>query len=67
LLTANNQFESELKKRIFEEIDRLKENLAAGLAVTDYAKYQNIVGQIAGLMLVVDSYCDEVQTAINKR
>ena len=67
MLTANNQFEAELKKRIAEEIDRLKENLAVGLAVPDYPTYKNIVGQIAALRLVDDSYCDEVQTAINKR
>jgi hypothetical protein len=67
MLNSNNQFEAELKKRIAEEIDRLKDNLAIGLAVTDYPKYQHLIGQIFAFRTVVDSYCDEVTTAINKR
>ena len=67
MLTANNQFEAELKRRIAEEVDHLKENLAAGLAVTDYPQYREIIGKITAYRLVADSYCDEVQTAINKR
>jgi hypothetical protein len=65
--TLNTQFEFELKKRITEEVDRIKDNLAAGLAVTDYAQYQNQVGRIAALQLVVGNYCEEVTTTINER
>ena len=67
MLTSSTQFETELRVRIAEEIARLKDNLALGLAVTDYAQYQNLIGRIAALSLVVDSYCDEIQTLINKR
>jgi len=65
--TFNTQFEFELKKRITEEVDRIKDNLAAGLAVTDYAQYQNQVGRIAALRTVADYYCNEINTTINER
>ena len=67
MLASNSQFETELKKRLAEEIDRLKVNLAQGLAVKSYDEYRHLVGQIFAFERVANEYCDEVQTAINKR
>ena len=65
--TLNTQFEGELKKLIATEIERIKDILAVGMAVKDYAEYRFHVGQIEALQKVADSYCDEVTTIINKR
>ncbi len=67
MLTANTQFESELKKRIAEELARQLEILANPAAIRDYSDYRYHVGQIDALRMVVDAYCDEVTTAINQR
>ena len=66
-MIPNAQFEVELRKLLAEEIDRLKENLARSTASMDYAEFRHIVGQIAALRRVVDSYCGEVDDIINKR
>lgn len=65
--TQNNLFETELKKRIIEEIERLRDILDVGVAIKDYADYKFHSGQILALRRVADSYCDEIQTLINKR
>ena len=62
----DSRFERELKKRIGEEVLRLLDDLAAGVAITDHAKYQNYVGRIASLRRVTDEFCPEVQTIIDK-
>jgi hypothetical protein len=67
LQTVSTQFELELKKRLREEIVRLSDVLIAGTAITDYPKYQNIVGQISALGRVTETYCDEVTTTINEQ
>jgi hypothetical protein len=64
--TGGARFEVELTKRIREEIERLKTNLAAGEAIKDYAQYQNYVGRLAALNLVIGEYYDDVQTTLNK-
>ena len=60
------RFERELKKRIGEEAGRLLEELVAGVAVTDYAKYQNYIGRITSLRRVTEEFCPEVQTIIDQ-
>jgi hypothetical protein len=60
------RFERELKKRIGAELARLREVIEVGVAITDHAKYQNYIGQIAALKRVTDEYCQEVQTNIDK-
>jgi hypothetical protein len=67
VLTGNTQFESELKKTIAEEIERLHGVLDAGLAVKDFAEYRYNIGQIHALRRVAESYCDEVTSKINKQ
>lgn len=66
-MLANNEFEAVLKKRIAEEIDRLRDILDQGLAVKDYADYKYHTGQLHALKRVTDSYCGEVTDALNKR
>jgi hypothetical protein len=65
--SLNSQFEHELAKRIGEELGRLRGELESGIAVTDYAKYQNYVGKIAAYMRVMTDFCSEVNDTINKR
>lgn len=60
------RFERELKKLIAEELQRLREALEVGVAITDHAKYQNYVGQIAAFKRVAEEFCPEVQTAIDR-
>ena len=67
MLTVNTQFEQELKKRIQEEVERVKDIIAAGMAVKDYADYRFHVGRITALRDVADSYCAEVTTKISQR
>lgn len=63
--TISTQFEHELQKRTAEERDRIKEILAIG--VSDWDTYQKYVGQCFILSRVADEFCDDVNTAINKR
>ena len=66
MLNYNNLFESELRKSVEEEIDRLKDNLSNGLSVVDYPEYKHQVGKIAGLRTVLE-LCDEVQSKLSKK
>jgi hypothetical protein len=65
--TLNTQFEVELKKLIADEVERIKDILAVGMAVKDYAEYRFHVGQIEALNKISTSYCDEATSIINKR
>jgi len=67
LQTLNTQFEHELKKLIEDEVERIKDILAVGMAVKDYAEYRFHVGQIEALNKISTSYCDEATSIINKR
>jgi hypothetical protein len=60
------RFERELKKRIAQELERLRNDLEVGIAVTDHAKYQNYVGRIAALKRVTNEFCPEIQTIIDQ-
>lgn len=62
----DSRFEHELKKRIAAEMERLRGELGLGIAVTDYAKYQNYIGRIASLRRVTDEFCPDIQTIIDK-
>ena len=53
MYNLNLAFEAELRKLIEEEIQRIKDNLAGGLAVPDYETYKQQVGKVAGLMSVL--------------
>lgn len=67
MLTGNTQFEFELKKRIAEEIERIRGILEDGGAIKDIAEYKFQTGQLNALRRVADSYCDEVTTKINQQ
>jgi len=67
VLTVNTQFEYELKKIVDEELQRLRDCMENRTTVTDHSIYSFYAGQIQGLKLVIDTYCDEVNTKINKR
>ena len=67
MLTVNTQFESELKKIIDADIERLKDLLADGSGVPDYPTYRRYVGEIMALRRVAEAYFDEVNQKINER
>ena len=67
MLTGNMLFEHELKARIREEIERLKDNLTSRTTIVDYPTYCYHAGQISGLERVVEDYCMDVNSKINKR
>ena len=66
MFTYNDLFESELKKLIQEEIDRVTENLQSGLSITDHVEYKRQVGKISGLKLAME-LCEEAQKNIIQR
>jgi hypothetical protein len=67
VITGNTQFEYELRKLIDVEIDRIKDILAMGKAIPDFAEYRYHVGQLDALGRVADSYCEETNSIISKR
>jgi hypothetical protein len=67
MLTANTAFETELKKRIDEEIERIRDILTEGTAIKDYSDYRFFTGQIMALRRCADQYCDETAVTISKR
>ena len=60
------RFEAELASRINEEAGRLRDDLEAGLAIKDYAQYQNYIGKLAAYRRVLTEFYDDVQTKLNK-
>ncbi len=64
--TYSTAFERELIKLIQEQIDELLSRLAAGVAVTDYATYQNYVGKIASFQKAIE-LCDEANEILKKQ
>jgi len=65
--TLGTQFESELKKIIAAEIERLRDVLDGLASIQDFAAYRYHVGQIHALRRVSDAYCEEINTIISKR
>lgn len=64
---SSAQFEFELKKRLEERMLEIAQALTGGQAVKDYAVYREFVGEFRGLQNVIETYCDEVNTTLNKR
>ena len=69
MLTLNTQFERELKKRIADEHARILVILSTGnaSAVPNYDTYRYYCGALRAFDQVVNGFCDEVNTIINKR
>lgn len=67
MLTANTQFENELKKLLAAERDRICNVMADGRSIKDYAEYRYHVGYLRALDNVVDNYCPETEKIINER
>jgi len=63
---SHPRFEDELKKRIAEELTRLREILENNASVTDIAQYKFLIGQIFAYHRVTDNYFDEVNTKLNE-
>lgn len=63
----NQLFEIELRALIEHEIARIKDDLTTIGGVPDYSQYTNLVGQIAGLKLVLDDLCDLANAKTTER
>ena len=65
VLTQHGLFLRELESLVTAEIERLKDELAAGM-LTSTEDYQKICGKIGGLRLSLD-YMDEADSIVSKR
>lgn len=67
VITVNTVFESTLKSILDTEIDRIRKNLGDGGAVTSMTDYKHLTGQIFAYSKVLNDYCPEANTIVNKR
>jgi hypothetical protein len=65
--SLNTQFEFELKKLVSARMADIADILCDGQAIKDYADYRRYQGEFQSLKLVHETYCDEVNTTLNKR
>ena len=65
VLTQHHLFVKELDALLNAEIERLKDELSAGL-LESYEDYQKVCGKIGGLRLSLD-YMDEADSIVSKR
>ena len=56
-----------IERRVTEEIDRLKENLATGHAVDNHPEYKHLTGQIRAYRRVLNEFLSEAITDIDKQ
>lgn len=63
----NSQFELELKKRLNEEIEKIKDAMSSGISVNSHSDYMKLVGKCAAFREVQDVLCGEVSTDLNMR
>ena len=65
-LTYNTMLKNELIKLIYEEIERLKENLTMAYHTEgfDFASYKHLVGRIEGLRTALE-LCEQAETTTN--
>lgn len=64
--TYQTHYQYELTKQIQEEIERLKENMAANGVISDIGEYRYYLGQITGLRKAL-YLCDEAEAVVNGR
>jgi len=65
MLTANSQFDAELRKLIEAEIERRSNDVSLGF-IEDFSAYKKETGVIAGLRLAL-SLCDDANTIMQER
>lgn len=65
-LTYNSQFETELRKIVEDERQRVRDELEGAEAVKDYAAYRERIGYLRALKDVGD-WCAETETKLSKR
>jgi hypothetical protein len=63
MMNISTLFESELKKMIAEELERIGQKLLVGFSIEDMNQYKHETGRVAALRSVLDM-CDEVNTII---
>ena len=63
---SDPRFESELKKRILEEIERIRDILETASGVDDFAQYKFLAGQLFAYKRMTENYFDEVNTKLNE-
>lgn len=62
---SGGRFETELQKRIAEEIERVRDVVGAGTP-KDYAEYRWNVGKLLALKQVSEQFIDQVNSIINE-
>ncbi len=67
MLTANTQFETELKSLVEARITLFVANISNSLVVTNIEDYRYRAGVIDGLRLVYDEICGEATQNIEER
>jgi hypothetical protein len=65
--TFNSLFETELVKRVNEELVHLREMMEQPNAVTGFEQYKLLLGQILQLNKILSTYIPDVNKAINER
>ena len=63
--TWHSYYERELRSLIDAEVERLKDELSAGL-LTTVEDYKSVTGKIAGLRACID-YMDEASSNVSKK
>jgi hypothetical protein len=67
MATYNSLFETELAKRVNEELVHLREMMEQPNAVTGFEQYKLLLGQILQLNKILSTYIPEANKAVNER
>jgi hypothetical protein len=65
--TFNSLFETELVKRVNEELVHLREMMEQPNSLASFEQYKLILGQILQLNKILSTYIPDVNKAINER
>jgi hypothetical protein len=65
--TFNSLFETELVKRVNEELVHLREMMEQPNAITGFEQYKLLLGQILQLNKILSTYIPEANKAVNER
>jgi hypothetical protein len=66
MYTTSSVFEAEIRKLLNSAIDRVKDDLATGLAVQDIQTYREKVGEVRAYRNALD-LCEEAASIAEKR
>jgi hypothetical protein len=67
MATFNSLFETELVKRVNEELVHLREMMEQPNSLASFEQYKLILGQILQLNKILSTYIPEANKAVNER